>query len=306
MCLMLLLRHAPAFIRTRPRGLRPSWRLHGVLSRSSIMSAVKRRSQQQQQNKKKENKNLTEQTPLTRNFLVGAVEEALQRQSTIMEALELQMTQQENELDPVKATRRSEKIKQRADEVNRITAQLIQIKDELNRPSTIVSLTMTQEKLSDLGFAALLRESPAKWSILRSQEFGRPSDFYGLVFYSPLGVPILVGRRGAHSDATLRRIAQGSDIWFQVHDYQGSRVLLRSSRVKGTKDSKECRRMAANLAAFYSDARHDGTAVRVMYTDSKHVAKRGSKQGQLRQNKTLGSMLARPNDVAKIAANKEP
>jgi hypothetical protein len=148
-------------------------------------------------------------------------------------------------------------------------------------------------------------------------EFGRPRGFQGLVFYSPLGVPILVGKTRAESDGVLRRAAQGSDLWFQVEDYEGSRVLLRSSLVRGTKDSKKCFQMAADLAAYYSiwgttvarssRATNDGfETVPVMYTDSKHVAKRGTRAGRMRKRKSLGRVMGRPSSVEAIARGKIP
>lgn len=158
------------------------------------------------------------------------------------------------------------------------------------------------------------------WKIIseqrsRGDEFGRPRGFTGLVFYSPLGVPILVGKPKAESDEALRRASQGSDLWFQVEDYEGSRVLLRSSQVKGTKNSKKCVQMAADLAARYSiwgrtspDARGEPatTTVPVMYTDSKHVAKRGTKVGRMRKKKSLGTMAGRPSNVEDLTRGLEP
>mmetsp|Transcript_2137 Transcript_2137/g.5655 ORF Transcript_2137/g.5655 Transcript_2137/m.5655 type:complete len:454 (+) Transcript_2137:123-1484(+) len=149
-------------------------------------------------------------------------------------------------------------------------------------------------------------------------EFGRPRGFAGLVFYSPLGVPILVGKQRAESDGVLRRAAQGSDLWFQVEDYEGSRVLLRSSLIRGTKNSKKCVQMAADLAARYSmwgnassavgshRHRHNLNKVAVMYTDSKHVAKRGTKVGRMRKRKSLGRVMGRPSSVEAITRGLEP
>lgn len=148
------------------------------------------------------------------------------------------------------------------------------------------------------------------WKIVTERsrgEFGRPKGFQGLVFYSPLGVPILVGKLKAESDGILRRASQGSDLWFQVEDYDGSRVLLRSSLVRGTKDSKKCLQMAADLAAFYSvwGKHKDFDSVPVMYTDSKHVAKRGTKVGRMRKRKSLGRLMGRPSNVRAIARGME-
>jgi len=147
-----------------------------------------------------------------------------------------------------------------------------------------------------------------------SRDFGRPRGFEGPLFYSPLGVPILIGKPKSESDAVLRRAAQGSDLWFQVEDYEGSRVLLRSSLVRGTKDSKECVQMAADLAAYYSvwgggtntkTSQFRLETVPVMYTDSKHVAKRGPRAGRMRKRKSLGRVMGRPSSVTDIACGSQ-
>merc|ERR1712228_665333 len=117
------------------------------------------------------------------------------------------------------------------------------------------NLQDVHKSLMDLGFGSILLLPPGSGSWKHKKiksEFGRPKDWSGLVFYSPLGVPILVGKKGSHNDEVLRRISQGSDLWFQVEGYEGSRVLLRTSLKKGLKNSKVCRQMAADLAACYS------------------------------------------------------
>ena len=92
----------------------------------------------------------------------------------------------------------------------------------------------------------------------------------------------------AHKDDIMRNAAQGSDLWFQVEDYNGSRVLLRTSLMRGTTGSKQCRQMAADVAAKYSVWGEEHYSIPVMYTDSRKVAKRGSKFGSMKKNKSLG------------------
>lgn len=166
------------------------------------------------------------------------------------------------------------------------------------------ALKSIQQQLTQLGFGNII-ESPDRWHWPEEREFGRPRGFAGLVLKSPNGIPVLVGREKAHSDDTLRRIAQGSDLWFQVEDYNGSRVLLRISLCKGLVDSRACRQFAANVAAHFSVSRHE-KCVSVMYTDSKHVAKRGSKRGSMRKRKRLGTMIGYPSRVSDVVVDKEP
>lgn len=61
---------------------------------------------------------------------------------------------------------------------------------------------------------------------------------------------------------------------------------------------RECMEAAADLAAFFSDWRADWRqcpeGVEVMYTDSRHVAKRGARVGQMKVSKKLGTIFAQP------------
>ena len=83
----------------------------------------------------------------------------------------------------------------------------------------------------------------------------------------------------------------------------GSRVLLRTSCVPSlSKSPRECVEFAADLAAYFGGgARGGDDAVEVMYTDSRRVAKRGSRVGQLKPKKRLGTVWARPDRVAAAA-----
>ena len=57
---------------------------------------------------------------------------------------------------------------------------------------------------------------------------------------------------------------------------------------------------AADLAAFFSDARR-ADEVKVMYTDSRHVAKRGGRVGQLKDGKKIGLLTAHTESAALLA-----
>ena len=138
-------------------------------------------------------------------------------------------------------------------------------------------------------------------------QFGRPSGFDGLVISSPRGIPILVARR-SFSDELLRRVGRGTDLWFQCVEGRGSRVLLRASMDRSlSKAPRECVEFAADLAAYFSpDYVHwADDAVEVMYTDSRHVAKRGGRVGQMKAKKRLGTVWARPARVADVARDAQ-
>lgn len=287
--------------------------LFGVLSRSAILSAANRKKNNQKQ-QQPNNKRYIE--PLTKLFIAGAIKEVQYRQRNILDALEKEQsssakkTNLDGDHDSVqleklkqKTERRKHVVEERRNDINACLSRL----DELEKDMRQSNLEATKEALITMGFQKLISDPDSwKWNRDSDSRRGSPSDFGGLVYTSPLGVPILIGKQSSHGDSTLRRISQGADIWFQVSDYEGSRVLLRTSLARGLKNSKECRAMAANLAAYYSDARGSSDKVPVMYTDSKHVAKRGSKAGQMRKKKAFGELSGRPSEVASMAKGQEP
>tara|TARA_B100000524_G_scaffold320904_1_gene201536 strand:+ start:106 stop:342 length:237 start_codon:yes stop_codon:yes gene_type:complete len=71
-----------------------------------------------------------------------------------------------------------------------------------------------------------------------------------------------------------------------------------------SRSSRECIEMAADMAAFFSDERYS-ESVSIMYTDSKHVAKRGSRVGQMKESKKLGTLFANPRRVEELARSAQ-
>ena len=83
-------------------------------------------------------------------------------------------------------------------------------------------------------------------------------------------------------------------------------MLLRTSMVRSlVKSSRECVETAADLAAYFSDSRRRPEGVKVMFTDSRHVAKRGSRVGQMKVAKRLGTVWAQPERVAELARDAQ-
>lgn len=291
--------------------------LNGVLSRSAIMKNAATSSISRGGNAEKKKKE--QQEYLSKSFLSDAIDEAVHRQIRAVEALELAIISNRNAHDGTTDILKEhvetstddsnwdsstlDRMISRQRDVNQSIDSLNDLKLEVNElKPTLSDLVSSRDKFHELGFGSILKQPMESWKTKREKdvEFGRPLGFDGLLFYSPLGVPILVGRMNAHKDDVMRNAAQGADLWFQVEDYNGSRVLLRSSQVRGTKGSKQCRQMAADLAASYSTWGDEFDTVPVMYTDSRKVAKRGSKVGNMKQNKSLGTMYGRPEDVADI------
>jgi len=107
-------------------------------------------------------------------------------------------------------------------------------------------------------------------------------------FVSSDGLPILVGRDTEGNDYLTTHLAKSRDIWLHVQGRSGSHVVIRvPNRANGV--PRRTLIQAAQLAAYYSQARSDGK-VAVEYTLRKYVRKpRKAKPGLviISQEKTL-------------------
>ena len=235
---------------------------------------------------------------LSKSYLLDVIDEALYRQDFAIEALDREVERQriQQQLDDSK----TERIEARRDELSNISIKLTNIQSSLHTDQLDKqSMEHTKQEICKLGYASIFKQPQSSWKSnkAKEKEFGRPLGFDGQVYYSPLGVPILVGRMNAHKDDIMRNAANGADLWFQVEDYNGSRVLLRTSLMRGTMGSKQCKQMAADLAAKFSVWGERYVSIPVIYTDSRKVAKRGTKVGSMKKSKSLGRMMGYPQDV---------
>lgn len=89
-------------------------------------------------------------------------------------------------------------------------------------------------------------------------------------FTSSDGLMILVGKKAADNDFLTFRLARSLDTWLHAADYPGSHVIVRNPN-RGEIPNRTLTE-AAQLAAFYSDARNQGKAA-VHYTQKKFVNK---------------------------------
>lgn len=89
-------------------------------------------------------------------------------------------------------------------------------------------------------------------------------------FVSSDGFEILVGKKAKDNDYLTFRMARSLDLWFHAADYPGSHVIVRSQNKKEIPNRTLVE--AAELAAFYSDAREQPKAA-VHYTQKKFVNK---------------------------------
>lgn len=81
---------------------------------------------------------------------------------------------------------------------------------------------------------------------------------------------ILVGRNAEANQRLTFKLARPHDLWLHAADYPGSHVILR--KAKGSPIPFPSLVEAAELAAFFSQARHQGKVV-VHYTERKYVHK---------------------------------
>ena len=99
---------------------------------------------------------------------------------------------------------------------------------------------------------------------------GKSGFAFGRRFKSTDGYEIVVGRNDRDNDALTFRVAKPNDIWLHAADYPGSHAIIRNP----TREAPPHRTIteAAELAAFYSQAKREGKAA-VHYAQKKFVSK---------------------------------
>ena len=99
---------------------------------------------------------------------------------------------------------------------------------------------------------------------------GQQATGFGRRFRSSDGYEIVVGRNDRENDALTFRVARPSDTWLHAADYPGSHVIIRNPSRQPLPHRTIIE--AAELAAFYSQAKREGKAA-VHYTQKKLVSK---------------------------------
>ncbi|MBF2075933.1 MAG: NFACT family protein [Synechococcales cyanobacterium C42_A2020_086] len=98
-----------------------------------------------------------------------------------------------------------------------------------------------------------------------------------LRYRTPSGFEVLIGRNNRQNDQLTFRLASDYDLWFHTQEIPGSHVLLRLE--PGAVAEESDLQFTADLAAYYSRARHSDQAP-VVYTEPKQVFKpKGAKPG---------------------------
>ena len=130
------------------------------------------------------------------------------------------------------------------------------VQEELERASGERDLAEIRRELIGQGY---LRETDR-----RRQKNGPPRP---LVYESPGGGRILVGRNNLQNDQLTLKTADRNDFWFHARKFHGSHVIARCAE-----DDRDTMLAAALLAAWHSGARNSAQ-VPVDYTRVRHVKK---------------------------------
>lgn len=98
-------------------------------------------------------------------------------------------------------------------------------------------------------------------------------------FESANGLKIIAGQTDESNDYVSFKLSSANDLWFHVHGFPGSHVLLKCSDSNADKESI---REAAETAAYFSKMRN-ASSVNVSYCPAKNVSKtKGAKKGQVK------------------------
>lgn len=121
-----------------------------------------------------------------------------------------------------------------------------------------------REELKDQGYLKKQKKQKRK-----KHQKPKPDEFI-----ASDGTVILVGRNNNQNEYVTHKMAHRNDIWLHTLNIPGSHVVIRSNN-----PSEETLKEAAELAAFYSQARMS-SSVPVDYTEIRHVKKpAGAKPG---------------------------
>jgi predicted ribosome quality control (RQC) complex YloA/Tae2 family protein len=142
----------------------------------------------------------------------------------------------------------------------RLTRQQIDYFDLLLTQMETASLNDLMEITEELKKNGYLSSVKPKKNSLRKPNYD--------VYFTGDGVEILVGKNNLQNELITHQLGKPTEWWFHTKDIPGSHVLVRSSDPL----SENTVRVAANLAALHSKARHS-SSVPVDYTLVKWVKK---------------------------------
>jgi predicted ribosome quality control (RQC) complex YloA/Tae2 family protein len=152
-------------------------------------------------------------------------------------------------------------------------------------------ISETRNSLNRLLGKAAIKDATRRTG--RSKEkIGKP----GRRFISTDGFEVLVGRNDRDNDVLTFRVARSLDIWMHAADYPGSHVVI--SNPSRNPVPQRAITEAAELAAFYSQAKREGKAA-VHYTQRKFVSKPPRAKPGLVRLSSFKTIMVQPRCVLK-------
>lgn len=115
-----------------------------------------------------------------------------------------------------------------------------------------------------------------------------------LEFVTSAGLRVSVGKNNSQNDRLTTKLAGKGDIWLHVQKIHGSHVILWTD---GGEADAQSLLEAAQLAAYYSQAREGGAKVPVDYTPVKYVKKPGGAKPGMVVYTTYQTLLAEPKKL---------
>lgn len=169
-----------------------------------------------------------------------------------------------------------------------IQARLNLILDRLERSSKITGFRIISTKTKQNDSKKANRPGKKKKSTRPEPTFRK--------FKSPSGCIVLVGRNRRDNEALCFQVSRGDDVWMHSRGCPGAHVLLQIRR-GSPRPTDEDFQFAADLAAFYSDARTERKAA-VTTADVKHIQKpRGAPLGAVKVRQERETWVGYPENV---------
>jgi predicted ribosome quality control (RQC) complex YloA/Tae2 family protein len=184
-----------------------------------------------------------------------------------------------------KARRALEAIAARESDVGRNLGPLKQLLLSLEQGPTDQRVAEVRHATEELSGRT---SAPQKGTEVRGRQ---KINAFGRRFRSSDGFEIVVGRNDRENDALTFRVARPNDVWLHAGDYPGSHVLVRNPGREPMPHRTITE--AAELAAFYSQAKREGKAA-VHYTQKKFVSKPPKSKPGLVRLSSFKSLVVEP------------
>ncbi len=209
-------------------------------------------------------------------------EQILRRALADLESISIVFDESDDDGDASDALMNNEKLLIRIQECLELTSSTTGFKS----PTTVVEQT-TQPSQS--------RNRPQNKS--NARESNRNNNPNPRVLKSPSGHQVLVGRNRRDNEAICFQLSKPTDIWLHARGCPGAHVLL-CVRRGSPEVQEEDLQFAANLAAFFSNARTEAKAA-ISTAEPKHITKpRGAPLGAVSLRHEGKTLIGRPEDVS--------